>query len=102
MPLYEIMNIETDDVHEVLMPYSSLQEYLKENANYRLLVCSPAIVSGVSGITHKVDSGFNDVLNRIGNANPYSPMGALYGDKGIKQTKNREVVSKHQTIQSNK
>ena len=56
---------------------------------------APAIVSGVAGITHKNDSGFNDMLGRIARANPHSPLGQTHGDKGVKATKVREAVNRN-------
>ena len=100
MPLYDVINSETNEVHEVFMSYSRLQEYLKENTHMRTVPAAPMLVSGIAGITHKVDSGFNDVLNRISNANPHSPLAQVHGSKGIKESKTREVVNKHKAKQT--
>ena len=99
MPIYELINTDTEERHEVFMSYSSLQEHLKDNPHLSQVPCSPNIVSGISGITHKVDSGFNDVLNRIAKANPHSPLAHEHGDKGIKASKTREAVQRQKAKQ---
>ena len=94
MPIYSIFNSETEEYDEVFMSYSSLQEHLKENPHLELIIHAPSIVSGVSGVTHKLDSGFKDVMSRIADANPHSPLAQQYGDKGVKATKVREAVNR--------
>lgn len=101
MPLYQIKKKRGKKIEEVFMSYSSLQEFLEKNTNYQLVPCAPAIVSGIAGVTHKVDSGFTDVLKRIGEANPHSPLGHEYGDKGVKATKTREAVVRQKQRQGN-
>lgn len=94
MPLYQFREKETGEVFEEMFTYDQKNVFLSDNPEYEEIIGAPAIISGVSGLTHKTDSGFNDLLNRIGNANPHSPLGQQYGDKGIKATKIREAVNK--------
>ena len=94
MPIYEFRDKETGEVWEEFLSMSAKDEYLAENPHAELVIGAPALVSGISGVTHKNDGGFKDLLNRIGNANPTSPLGQQYGDKGIKATKTREAINK--------
>lgn len=101
MPLYSFYNSETDEVTEELMSIASKENYLKENPHLTQVIEAPAIVSGVMGLgQNKTDSGFNDVLSRIGQANPHSPLGHKYGDKGIKATRTREIVRRQKERQA--
>lgn len=64
MPMYDLLNTDTNEETEVLMKWSELQEFLSENPNMKLLPAAPAIVSGVAG-RMKTDEGFKDVLRNI-------------------------------------
>lgn len=94
MPTYLFRDKETDEVFECFMSYTERTELLEAHPELEPVVTAPALVSGISGITHKNDSGFNDMMSRIAAANPYSPLADKYGDKGIKASKTREVVKK--------
>jgi hypothetical protein len=95
MPLYEFVNTETDEQWEDFMSYDSYKAYLVENPHINP-VYSIAIIEG-SGDRVKPDSGFSDVLSRIAQANPHSPLAKTHGDKGVKASKTREVVQKHKS-----
>jgi len=94
MPLYAFKDIETGEEWEELFSFSAKDEYLKTNPSVQQVLCTPAIISGIAGITHKNDSGFNDMLGRIAAANPHSPLAQVHGSKGIKESKTREAVNK--------
>jgi hypothetical protein len=94
MPIYEFRDKKTGETWEEFLSISGKDEYLKTHLHAELVIGAPALISGISGVTHKTDGGFNDLLNRIGNANPISPLGQQYGDKSIKATKTREAVTK--------
>lgn len=64
MPMYDLLNTDTNEETEVLMKWSELQTYLSENPNIKLLPAAPAIVSGVAG-RMRTDEGFKDVLRTI-------------------------------------
>lgn len=94
MPIYEFRDKKTGEIWEEFLSMSAREEYLKQNPHAELVIGAPALISGIAGVTHKNDGGFNDLLNRIGNANPNSPLAQQHGDKGIKATKTREAVNK--------
>lgn len=100
MPLYSIHNTETGLPEEDFWgSWSALQEHLKKNPHLSQTPTAPNVISGVAGITHKNDSGFNDMMSRIATANPTSPLAAKYGDKGVKASKTREAIKKQQARQ---
>ena len=94
MPIYEFRVKETGETFDEFLTYNQKLEFLEENPDLEEVIGAPRFISGIAGVTHKNDSGFNDLLNRIGNANPHSPLGRQHGDKDIKSTKIREAVNK--------
>ena len=94
MPIYEFRFKETGKVFEEFFNYQQKIEFLEDNPDIEEIIGAPHLISGIAGVTHKNDSCFNDLLNRIGNANPHSPLGQQHGDKDIKSTKIRESVNK--------
>ena len=45
MPTYHIRDTETEEVYEELCSYSKLQEFLKENPKYKIVLTAPMIVT---------------------------------------------------------
>jgi hypothetical protein len=94
MPIYTYVDPDTNDQWEELWSYASHKQFLADNPDIQQVIHAPNFVSGISGVTHKNDSGFNDMMSRIAAANPTSPLADKYGDKGIKASKTREAVNK--------
>jgi hypothetical protein len=95
MPIYSVHNTETGVPEEDFWgTWDDLQIYLEENPHLQKTITMPSFVSGIAGITHKNDNGFKDMLSRISDANPHSPLAQTHGNKGIKETKTREAVNK--------
>jgi hypothetical protein len=92
--MYNFTDTVTGEEFESIMKISERDDFLKENPHIHPMVTSAAIVSGVS-IKNKVSDGFKEVLSKIGEAHPGSPIGHQYGDKSIKAVQTREVVRKH-------
>ena len=101
MPIYEFRDKTTGEEWEEFLSFSGREEKLKDS-NIEQVITAPAIISGIAGVTHKNDSGFNDMMSRIATANPTSPLADKYGDKGIKATKTREAVVRQQERQLRK
>lgn len=93
MPTYTFRNKTTGEEWDEFLSFSAREERLQD-PNIEQVPCAPAFVSGISGKTHKNDSGFNDMMSRIAAANPTSPLAEKYGDKGTKASKTREAVKK--------
>lgn len=93
MPLYTFRDKTTGEEWDELLSFSGREELLKD-PNIEQVITAPAIISGISGVTHKTDSGFKDMMSRIAEANPHSPMAQTHGSKGIRETKTRAAVNK--------
>lgn len=98
MPTYIFRNTETGEVIESIMSISAREDYLKQNPHMITVIQSPMIVSGVSTSNskrNKVPAGFKEVLSKVGQAHPSSPVADNYYSKSIKEIKTRQIVKKH-------
>jgi len=94
MPTYNFIDTDTDEVFEMFMSMSEREEFLKENPNVQSRMFeAPALVRGTN-TNNKVPSGFKEVLSKVAEAHPESPVGDRYGKKTIKNVKTREIVKK--------
>ena len=93
MPLYTFRDKTTGEEWDELLSFSGREELIKD-PNIEQVITAPAIISGISGVTHKTDSGFKDMMSRIAEANPHSPMAQTHGSKGIRESKTRAAVNK--------
>jgi hypothetical protein len=95
MPIYSFENIKTGEEYTEQMSMAELDTYLKKNKNVRQVFNTLNIVGGVSGLTHKPDSGWNDTLQKIAEKHPGSPLAEKYRKKSIKEIKTKQVIDKH-------
>jgi len=65
MPLYTIVNRETEEEIEVQCTYDELQSRLEEDSNLFQKLSTPKLVSMVGHINSKTDDGFKDRLRTI-------------------------------------
>jgi|TARA_Y100000361_G_scaffold141906_1_gene147421 hypothetical protein len=101
MPTYEFLNNDTGEFEEHFMSYKDLDEFKENNPHLKQQVSAPNIVGG-TGDRVKTDSGFKEVLSKIGDAHPGSELHARHGRKDIKREKSIQTIKKHAAIQSNK
>ena len=95
MPVYTFLNKKTNKEYDDFMSIAEMEEFLKKNPHITQIPKGLNIVRGVSGLTHKVDSGWKDNLSRIAEAHPQSALAQRYGKKTIKQSKTEQVLAKH-------
>lgn len=90
MPTYTFIDKKTQEIFDVIISMSELDEYKKEFPNHeRYFDEAPSIVSGSRSNT---DSGFKDVLTKISEAHPNSALADQHLRKSIKQLKTERVV----------
>jgi|TARA_A100001388_G_scaffold272034_1_gene251737 hypothetical protein len=99
MPTYDFINTKTGKKFTEFMSISEKEVYLKKNKHIKQGIGKINIVSG-TGI--KTDSGWKDMLSRIGDAHPGSKVHDAYGNKSTKDIKTRQVLEKHRKIQARK
>jgi hypothetical protein len=95
MPIYSFENIKTGKEYTEQMSMSELDSYLLKNKNVRQVFTTLNIVGGVAGLTHKPDSGFKDVVQKIAEKHPGSPLAERYRKKSIKEIRTKQVLDKH-------
>ena len=96
MPTYDFLDTETGEHFDMVMKWSEREEFLKENPHIKALLSAPSIVSGVTTSTqNRVPSGFKDVLQKVAEKYPTSPLADTYHRRSIKEAKTAEVVRKH-------
>lgn len=94
MPIYTFRDTQTDEIFDIMMSISDLDLYKEQHPHHeRYIDSAPSIVSGVS-ITGKIDDGFKDVLSRISDAHPDSPLADNHRRKSIKQVQTDRVIQK--------
>lgn len=101
MPTYEFFNTVTGELEEHFMSWKDLDDFKAECPHLEQRVSAPSIVGG-HGDRVKIDGGFKDVLNKIGDAHPGSEVHARHGSKDIKREKSVRTIKKHMDIQSKK
>ena len=99
MPIYTFENIKTGKEFTEQLSMSELDVYLKKNKNIRQVFTSLNIIGGISGLTHKSDSGWQDNLQRIAEAHPNSQLAQRYKKKSIKDIRTQQVLEKHRKRQ---
>jgi hypothetical protein len=94
MPTYSFYNNQTGEQFDEMMKFSEREEYLKNNPHITPVVTAAALVSGVS-TSNKIPSGFNDVLHKVAEKHPGSPLAQKVSRKTSKQVKTEQIVKKH-------
>jgi hypothetical protein len=66
MPLYTIMNTQTDELFEVNMKYDDFQKHLSENSHLKQVFTKfPAVGDPIRLGKRRPDDGFRDVLKNV-------------------------------------
>lgn len=84
---------------ELLEKFEQGYDWPPNDDKYSDEVGCPALHSGRGLGRMRTDSGFNDVMSRIADANPHSIMAQTHGNKGIQASKVREAVNKERVRQ---
>ena len=94
MPIYTFENKETEEQFDMMMAIADKEKWLKKNPHMKQVITAPNLNFGGVGDRTKPTSGFKDVLSRIGEANPMSPMADDYGKKDAKSVAIRDSVKR--------
>ena len=100
MPTYTIHDTKKDEYFDTICTWGELEEFLDNNPQCRKVITAPAIVSGVQGRSFKTDGGFNEVMSKIADKHPNSPLADKVNNKTdtIVQNKVRNIAKKHKLI----
>ena len=94
MPTYEFLDTKTNEQFEMIMRISEREQFLLNNPHIQPIVSAPMIVSGVS-TTGKVPDGFKEVLSKVAEKHPNSPVADKHGKRSAKEAKTRQIVKKY-------
>lgn len=97
MPTYSFRDIETGEEFDKFLSISGKETFLTENPNLIQIISQPPSLGydSVALGARRTDSGFNDLMNRIGKANPGSAVAERYVSKTAKEAKVDAVAKKH-------
>ena len=97
MPTYRFYNRKTGLVYEEYMMISEMEKLVKKKHIELLPPTQMNIVSSVGSVDSHTDSGFKEVLSKVSEAHPNSPLASRYGKRSIKDTQIERVRKKHRT-----
>ena len=97
MPKYRFYNRKTGLVYEEYMMISEMEKLVKKKHIELLPPTQMNIVSSVGSVDSKTDSGFKEVLSKVSEAHPNSPLASRYGKRSVKDTQIERVRKKHRT-----
>ena len=99
MPTYNFRNKKTGEITEEFMSISAREAFLKKNKNLEpYMESAPAFSyssAGFRNVTDKTDNGFKEVMSKIAEKHPASPLADKFGKRTIKETKSRNALQKH-------
>ena len=95
MPIYTFENKKTGKVYDDMMSIAEKEAFLKKNKHITQVLTGLNIVASTGSRTMKTDSGFKDVLSKIGEAHPQSALARQTTKKSIKQIKTEQAIAKN-------
>jgi len=95
MPIYTFYNKRTKKQFDEMMMIAEMEEYLKKNKHITQVLTGLNIVASTGSRTMKTDSGFKDVLSKIGEAHPQSALARQTTKRSIKQIKTEQAIAKN-------
>jgi len=95
MPTYTFFNKRTKKEFDDMMSIADMEEYLQKNKHIKQVLKGINIIASVGNRTTKTDSGFKEVLSKIGEAHPQSELAKQTTKKSIKQIKTEQAVAKN-------
>jgi len=95
MPTYTFFNKRTKKEFDDMMSIAEMESYLKKNKHIKQVIKGINKVASVGNRTTKIDSGFKEVLSKIGEAHPQSELARQTTKKSIKQIKTEQAVAKN-------
>ena len=95
MPTYRFYNRKTGLVYEEYMMISEMEKLVKKKHIELLPPTQMNIVSSVGSVDSHTDRGFKEVLSKVSEAHPESPLARRYGRRSVKDTQIEKVRKKH-------
>ena len=103
MPTYNFRNKKTGDIIEEFMSISARDEFLEKNKDLETYIAEPPMFSysGTKDFSGgKTDNTFKEVMQKIAEKHPASPLASKVLKKSTKEIKTRQVLEKHRKKQA--
>jgi hypothetical protein len=95
MPTYAVEHKVTKENKDVTLTLSEYDQWFEDNPDWvNVSWRTPPGFIGGRGDHAKPDAGFKEVLSKIADQNPLTPMAQEHGSKSSKDVKVREAVTK--------
>ena len=95
MPTYRFKDHNTGEIWEELMLISEMEKFTKKKHIELLPPTQMNIISSVGSVDTHTDNGFKEVLSKVSEAHPESPLARRYGKRTVKDTQIEKVRKKH-------
>ena len=96
MPRYDFKNMKTGEVKEYTMSWKDLDQFKKENPDLQQQIGAPNMITRRDGdVLKKAGSGWNEVLQKVGENYPDSEVAKKNVRRTAKQIKTDEILKKH-------
>lgn len=95
MPTFRFLNTETGEEFEDFLTNSRKLELLEKNPHIRQLPAAFSIASMTGDVHSKTDDTWKEVLSKVSEAHPLSPVAEKHGKRSMKQIKTSQVIQKH-------
>jgi len=96
MPRYDFKNMKTGEVKEYTMSWKDLDQFKKDNPDLQQLLLPPNFITRRDGdVLKAAGSGWNEVLQKVGEAHPDSKVAKTNIRRTAKQVATAKVAKKH-------
>ena len=95
MPTYRFYDKVKDVEFEDYMTISEMEKLIKKKHITLLPPTQMNIVASVGAVDSHTDRGFKEVLSKVSEAHPESPLARRYGRRSVKDTQIEKVRKKH-------
>jgi len=95
MPTYRFKDHNTGKTWEELMLISEMEKFTKKKHIELLPPTQMNILSSVGSVDTHTDNGFKEVLSKVSEAHPESPLARRYGRRSVKDTQIERIRKKH-------
>lgn len=105
MPTYEFLNKKTNKVEEYTMNISAFEGFVQKNPHLERYYSKPPMFSysGTGDMAgKKTDNTWKEVMHKIAEQNPRSPLADKVLRKDTKRVKTDKVIEKHMKRQQKK
>ena len=96
MPTYTFRNNKTNEEWDEFMTIADMEKFISKK-HIDLVPQIPNFISGTTSASNNKDGGFNEVLHKVSEAHPHSPLADRTLRRTNKQVKTSEIIKKHRT-----